>query len=235
MNSAETGSNVPELSATDEWRPARLIAAVALGLFVLLAAAVFFYGMPYFAWDLEISHAVQAIPGAPFEYAMRGVSLAGDHFLPAALIVVAACLVLAVRRAWRELGLLLGVVVLGQLLKVGVKNFIARPRPSPDLVRVLINAQEVYSFPSGHTTHYVCFFGCLWFLTFMWVQSRMLRWPLLSFFGAMVLLVGLARVYLGAHWVTDVIGGYLLGAAVLAAGIGYYCSGCRQGSENPGG
>jgi undecaprenyl-diphosphatase len=86
------------------------------------------------------------------------------------------------------------------------------------LVHVLTYPGD-YSFPSGHTVHYVVFLGFLWFLTLVLVRPRLLRWTLLAVNGALVLLVGLSRVYLGAHWASDVLGGYLLGGALLATAI----------------
>jgi undecaprenyl-diphosphatase len=93
------------------------------------------------------------------------------------------------------------------------------------LVHVLLDEGDIHgfpSFPSGHAVYYTAFFGFLWVVTFRRVKPRLLRWPLLGFFGAVVLLVCLARVYLGAHWPSDVAGGYLLGGAVLAVGIALY-------------
>jgi membrane-associated phospholipid phosphatase len=216
-------------------RPARkgvwIFTALALGLFTALAAAVFMNSEPYFGWDLAVSHAVQSAPWPGFEGLMRAVSLAGDDLLLSSALVVVACLVLISLRAWREVVVLLGVVLVGQVLKIGLKQLIARPRPTPDVVNVLLDdVKEAHSFPSGHTVHYVVFFGFLWFLTFALVRTPWLRWPLLILFGGMVLLVGVARIYLGAHWVSDIVGGYLLGGAVLAAGAAWYRRGAEAGA-----
>jgi undecaprenyl-diphosphatase len=156
---------------------------------------------------------------------MHGVSLADNNVLGPAVLLAAACAVLGTRRAWREAAALIGVVLLGQILWVTCGRLVARPRPSPDLIEVLIRDQALHgfpSFPSGHAVYYTTFFGFLWFLTFTKVKARRLRWPILIVFGGLMPLVGIARIYLGAHWVTDVVGGYLLGGAVLAAGIVLY-------------
>jgi undecaprenyl-diphosphatase len=196
---------------------------IAFGLFTLLALAVCLYGKPCFPWDLSVSRAVQAAPWpAGFEPFMRGVSLAGDDPVLAAILVLGACMALVVFRARREALVLLLAVGAEQVIKVTVKQFVARPRPGPELVNVLIDAKELYSFPSGHTVHYVVFLGFLWYLTFHRVWARPLRWPLLAVLGALVALIGLSRVYLGAHWVSDVLGGYLLGGAVLTTTVCTY-------------
>jgi len=132
--------------------------------------------------DLAISRAVQSIHWPGSETLMRVVSLAGDGvFWPSSLVAI-ACLVLLALRAGREAVVLLGVVLVGQILKIGIKNIVGRPRPDRDLVNVLADVTEVYSFPSGHTVHYVVFFGFLWFLTRRWVKSPLLRRPLLGVF-----------------------------------------------------
>ncbi|MFO0845717.1 MAG: phosphatase PAP2 family protein [Gemmataceae bacterium] len=208
-------------------RPARkggwIACAVGLGLVAVMTVAVAQNESPYFNWDLRVSQAVQSTSSPGVERLMRAVSLAGDNLFLSGALVGLASLGLVALRARREAAFLLGVVLVGQGLKVGLKNLIGRPRPSADVVNVLLeDVKEVYSFPSGHTVHYVVFFGFLCYLTFSLVKIPWLRWPLLTLFGGLVVLVGVARVYLGAHWVSDVVGGYLLGGAVLAAGVGLY-------------
>jgi undecaprenyl-diphosphatase len=199
-----------------------LSALAALGLFLVLTVSVSLVGRPYFSADLAVTRAVQSIYWPGIEPMMLAICKAGDNILLSGALVLAACLVVLALRAWRVASVLLGVVLVSQVLKIGVKDLIERPRPAPETVRVLDDAQEIYSFPSGHTVHYTVFFGFLWFATFSFVKARSLRWSLITLWTGLILGVGLARIYLGAHWVTDVVGGYLLGGAVLAAGIAFY-------------
>ncbi len=54
------------------------------------------------------------------------------------------------------------------------------------------------------------FFGFIWFLAFSLMKPSMKRGVLLVFFGSLVLLIGISRIYVGEHWVSDVVGAYLL-------------------------
>jgi undecaprenyl-diphosphatase len=205
-----------------------LFVGVAAGCFLALGLAVVIDGKPYFPWDLAVSRAVQSDLGPGLVAPMRGLSLPGDELLWSSSLVVLACLAVLALGRRREAMALLAVVLVGQVLKIAIKHLVNRPRPSDALVQVLTDAHEHQSFPSGHTVHYTVFFGFLCYLSLTLAKPRALRWPLFAIFGAFVLFIGLARIYLGAHWVTDVIGGYLLGGAVLAAGIGV----CRRHAEN---
>jgi undecaprenyl-diphosphatase len=196
---------------------------VALGTFAALAVGVEVAGKPCFAFDLVVSRAIQGAPWpSAFGPFMRGVSWAGDNIVLAGITVGGAGLILFLLRARREVAVILLAVATEQVVKIGLKELIARPRPSPDLVIVAIHTNEVFSFPSGHTVHYVVFLGFLWYLVHRQVRARRLRWPLLAVLGILVASIGLSRVYLGAHWVTDVVGGYLLGGAILTATVCVY-------------
>jgi hypothetical protein len=112
--------------------------------------------------------------------------------------------------------------VTGDLMALAVKTLVQRPRPSANLVEVYEQLQG-YSFPSGHVVHYVVFFGVITYLACIALRSvrstdKILRVAFIVIVvvsSMLVMLIGLSRVYLGAHWLTDVVGGYLLGGAWL--------------------
>ncbi|OGX81392.1 hypothetical protein BEN47_05395 [Hymenobacter lapidarius] len=108
------------------------------------------------------------------------------------------------REAWHLVLAMLGGIILNQLLK----TYFNRPRPSNALLQTL-----GLSFPSGHAMLAVTFYGCL-----AWLLARHFGrpgWvvPLLLW----TLLIGLTRVYLHAHYATDVLAGFAGGAAWLVA------------------
>jgi len=229
MKHGKSNPELPQPPEQNPFPPAQLrlivMVVVTLGLFAVLALAVAGGSQPYFDWDLAVSHTIQSVHGPGLETLMHGVCLADNNVLGPAVLICGAGIVLGARRAWREVAVLLGVLLVSQGLWVVSGRLVDRPRPTPTLVQVRLDETDVHgfpSFPSGHTVYYTAFFGFLWFLTFTLVESHGLRWPLLALFGGLVLLIGVARIYLGAHWASDVVGGYLLGGAVLAAGIGLY-------------
>ncbi len=91
-----------------------------------------------------------------------------------------------------------------------VKRLIKRPRPTSELVTVARVINEP-SFPSGHVMHYVNFFGLLNYLLATNWRSGRLRNALLAISTSLIALIGPSRVYLGAHWPSDVMAGYVYG------------------------
>ncbi len=91
-----------------------------------------------------------------------------------------------------------------------VKRLIRRPRPTEELVTVARVINEP-SFPSGHVMHYINWFGLLtYLLTANW-RSGKLRNFLITLCISMIALIGPSRIYLGAHWPSDVMAGYVYG------------------------
>jgi undecaprenyl-diphosphatase len=78
------------------------------------------------------------------------------------------------------------------------------------------------SFPSGHVFFYVSFFGFLFFLAYALLKKGLLQRALLALSGVLLVLIGLSRVYQGAHWPSDVVGAYLAGGAWLMLMIEVY-------------
>jgi membrane-associated phospholipid phosphatase len=71
-------------------------------------------------------------------------------------------------------------------------------------------------YPSGHTTAYIVFFGCLAYLTYMYIKKTWLRRTIYIIYGGIVILVGPSRLYLHYHWLSDVIAAYFLGFGLLS-------------------
>ncbi len=147
---------------------------------------------------------------------MRGVTWLGSTAVAIPVAVVVGALLLHRRRDWRQVATLAagiaGAVVFYDLMKPAVG------RPRPPLALHLIGVSGA-AFPSGHATLAVAFWGALALVLSSGrsVRTGVLLW---SAAGTIALLVGLSRLYLGVHWLTDVLGGYALGGlwlCVLAA------------------
>lgn len=96
------------------------------------------------------------------------------------------------------------------LLNALVKRLIKRPRPAREMVTVVRVINEP-SFPSGHVMQYLNFFGLLIYLLATNWRSGRLRNILIAICTSLILLIGPSRIYLGAHWPSDVMAGYIYG------------------------
>ncbi|MBE7709222.1 MAG: phosphatase PAP2 family protein [Cyanobacteria bacterium SIG32] len=85
-----------------------------------------------------------------------------------------------------------------------IKNLICRERPG-------LNIYSGYSFPSGHTTITMCFYGIIIYLIMTHTRSQFWRIFLSVFFGFMIFMVAISRLWLGVHFPTDVLAGLFLG------------------------
>jgi membrane-associated phospholipid phosphatase len=170
--------------------------------------------------DLALTLALQGQRGGLVETLLILVSDLGFAvpFFP--LVALIACgLWLAGLR--REGGYFLATLATGYSLAWGLGELVARVRPASDLVWV---HQELFysGYPSKHVVSYVLVFGFLFYLALANGRSHWERW-----LGALpclllVSLVGPSRVFLGAHWTSDVVAGYLFGGLWLGLGIYAY-------------
>lgn len=120
----------------------------------------------------------------------------------------------ALRREKAALALTVKVSLAAYFMNWAGKALTARARPQ--LWDRLVPAGG-YSFPSGHALGAAAFFGLLACLLSRAYPGR--RGPIWAFCGFMILGIGISRLYLGVHWPTDVLAGWVLGAGLAVAGV----------------
>ena len=156
--------------------------------------------------DLAIRNLVHAYASPSLTKAMIFISfLGGDGLTAASILSVLAFLVFR----WRREAVWMAVTILGAVvLDLSLKYAFHRPRPVPFFVPV----PYTYSFPSGHSLFSFCFYGVLAGLLAGRMQSRLGRILVWTLAALLVAAIGLSRIYLGVHYPSDVIAGYLAAA-----------------------
>ena len=187
------------------------------GIYALLVAAATFSLLARFyeplPGDVSVIQWVQSWRHPDTTALMEAVSLLGKSWL---MIGLGAVVALGMywanrRREFLAAAGTLGILILSPLLQL----LVDRSRPPADLVG--INAPfGGLSFPSGHSYQSFVFYGFLIFLALVLVERTWPRRAVQAFLALLILAIGVSRVYLGAHWPSDVLGAYLLGGSFLA-------------------
>jgi undecaprenyl-diphosphatase len=128
------------------------------------------------------------------------------------IFLAVAVIALAVSRRFRAAILLLAVFLTAHGLNNGAKQLVARPRPHP--VNTVIGVPNSYSFPSGHALESTALYVSFAFLAAPLLSRRSLRILLIGASLLLVFLIGVSRVYLCVHFVTDVVGGWAAGMSL---------------------
>ncbi len=189
-----------------------LLVGYSVVLFFVVALTLAAHTFSVLPGDIPFTRELQETTNPIIAGALTAISAIGYPTQSAILLVVAVVVLWAIQL--RLEALFVVVSLLADALGAALKVVVGRHRPLPSVVHVMQPLSDG-SFPSGHTLHYTVFYG---FLIFVVAANFRPSWPRT---GAIVLLavpialIGLSRVYLGEHWITDVVGGYLIGALCL--------------------
>src|SRR5436305_9844465 len=162
----------------------------------------------FFPGDMSITKMLQKRKNPWLRSFMIGISEIGFPKLAVPLTFCFAGIFWALRFRLEAIFILL--TSSSNLLNALVKRLIKRPRPTNELVTVVRVINEP-SFPSGHVMQYTNLFGLLTYLLATNWHSGKLRNTLIAVCSALIICIGPSRVYLGAHWPSDVMAGYLYG------------------------
>jgi membrane-associated phospholipid phosphatase len=146
---------------------------------------------------------------------MQAVTLLGDSSFVIGVVCIVGLIWSYFARSLYPLTLLLVTYLGARVIESAVKQLSHRPRPPIDQA---VDHFTRFAFPSGHAIYAITIYGMIAVLLSLVSRQRQRRLAVLAIWvGAtlIVALVGSSRIYLGAHWLTDVVGGYILGAAWL--------------------
>ena len=126
------------------------------------------------------------------------------------VFVLTVLAIILIKGLKNKLFLLTGIVGTAGL-NVVLKHIVQRERPN---INRLI-PEKGYSFPSGHSMMSMAFYGMLIFLIFKYVKNTTLKWTLIVILTILLSTIGITRIYLGVHYPSDVIGGFLVSLTYL--------------------
>jgi membrane-associated phospholipid phosphatase len=194
------------------------LSSVCLWLFAELAEEVL-EGAPITALDVELANALylRATPLGTTVY--RAVTVFGGSGIVVIGLVMAA--VFVARRRWTYLIIWAIALVGGTLLNLEMKELFARPRP---VFVTPLHIEHNFSFPSGHAMSSLITYGIISYFLWRETARRFVRVLIVIAAVLLIALIGLSRMALGVHYLTDVIGGFIaggiwLGMCIAAFGI----------------
>jgi len=194
---------------------------IIVGFLAILAIVVSIYARftPLFPADLYLTLHLQSFDNHFLLSVMKWVSFIFSGWSSVLVVITIGILV------WWRIGRLEAILIptggLLTLANTALKLAINRPRPSAELIQVLSSEQD-NTFPSGHAFFAIVILGLLAYFIFINLKNHTLRLLALVGLIALILLIGTSRVYLGAHWPSDVIGGYIIGGVLLTVLIWFH-------------
>lgn len=185
-----------------------IVSLVSLFLFIIILLAVNFN---YFSIiDNSISSSIPSIQNPFLTEIAKALDLVFDTSVIIVIsLIIAACLFLTSKKD----SLFFAVVMLANSAIVYfMKEIVVRARPENSLI-----ASKDLSFPSGHTTTAIVFFGLLIYLAVKY-RSKNLKINI-TFAVIMMIIIALSRIYLNVHWFSDILASIFLGLFVLSTSI----------------
>lgn len=195
-----------------KWYGIGLTVGVACFSFSILSFAAIVHSLSekgkLFHLDLEINAYLIRVANPGFTGFLGIITDLGSIYL---VVIVAAIVgvILFIRKNWWRLLSLCLAVGIGQAVLNILKVAFQSPRPKTELFVF------GYTFPSGHVFSATVIYGFCIYLTFRFIHNATVKWIVSALLALLILLIGLSRIYLGVHWFSDILAGFVTGFAWL--------------------
>ena len=145
-------------------------------------------------FDQGVYDIIISLRSSFFDIYFTGITKFGNTIM---VVLVVSMFILVTRNRY----------VLNTIVKLAVQ------RQRPQGLRLI--AQGGYSFPSGHAMMSICVYGYLLYLAITKIKNKILKYSVSVFLFLVILSIGVSRIYVGVHFASDVLGGYLLSLCYL--------------------
>lgn len=186
-----------------------VIATLCLGIFAILAEDVL--EKEPIAID-NLSNIVITFRNTDLTNFVKAFTDFGIVTLPHILaLIVIPCLILTKGKRAKLAAVLVVVNLLfADVFSLAIKGVFHRSRPSNALMSI-----GGFSFPSGHSMIAMMFYGYLIYLAFTMIKNKYIKWTTIGVLSLVIIAVGLSRIYLGVHYVSDVVASFALSVFYL--------------------
>lgn len=190
---------------------AMVLMAAGLALFAMVLGVIT-SGDNVLGWDLSFAKWIQHWQGGFGKTLYNIGDVLGTTSLAAAITVVA--LIIAVVRRQIQISIFLILVLLLRLAGTQLKPFFDSPRPTADQLR-LLETFDGTGYPSGHSMTVAMVASMLVLIAWRYFPDKWINWAITGISVLAIVLVGWSRVWAGAHWPSDVLGGWAFGIALV--------------------
>ena len=188
---------------------------VGFSLFVIILISLLNQATWINSVDVAIIHIVRSMASPLTTTLAIAITSIGNPYSMLGLTVVATLTLLFIRQTNAALFLLVNMAVFSSLNHI-IKEWVARPRPSAHHL-VVANG---FSFPSGHSSGALLFFGSLSIIAIYLIKNHYWRNLTIGVCVILTLLIGISRIYVQVHYPTDVLAGFML--ALTGLGLSWY-------------
>jgi len=193
------------------WCCALTAVFIAIGVLIALPAVQQF--------DLRVSREIQETSGAPWDQIMIFGTFIGSSPVVAGVVVLLGALLWA--RNLKRIACFVLLTLISLPIDFALKQLWDRARPNSAAVHILLPAPGS-SFPSGHALCATTVYGFLAFLAWVHLPDHKGRMLFTALIAALVPYVAISRVYVGAHWLSDVLGAFTIGLLLMLALATFY-------------
>lgn len=141
------------------------------------------------------------------------LTLFGKSYVIIFFTIITTVILWLLQKKWQIVGLLLSLIG-SEAFTYATKLIVDRPRPE-----YAVYLEHSGSFPSGHSTVAVAFYGFLIYLLPKYLKTKRERVLIISTGSLLIILIGFSRLYLGVHYLSDILIGYLIGLLWLCLSI----------------